>query len=398
MRSIFFALVAWVTLVSFGNQSATGQDKQVDAAKSVVRFASFNISFNRKTEGQLKTSLATGKGLSFSRVAEIIQRIKPDVILLNEFDYDAAGQGIADFQKKFLAVGQHQQQPIAFEHVYFAPVNTGVDSGVDLDGDGELGSPADAFGYGVFPGQYAMAVLSKYPIETKKVRTFQKFLWKDMPGAVWPVDPDTGAAFYSGPAVDVFRLSSKSHWDVPIDVDGKIIHLLASHPTPPAFDGPEDRNGRRNHDEIRLFADYIGNQCDYLYDDDGKKGGLAAGSHFVIVGDQNADPNDGDSFNGAANLLIKHPLVNASFTPRSTGGAAHSKAQGGLNDSHVGDPLEDTADFGDHNVGNLRIDYCLPSKSLTVTASGVFWPAPGDDGADLNRATDHRLVWIDVEK
>lgn len=396
MKAIFFALVALSFL--FVGQTTDAQTKPNETEKTTVRFASFNISFNRKNEGQLKTSLAKGRGLNFSRIAEIIQRINPDVILLNEFDYDSQGQGIADFQKKFLAVGQHQQQPIEFEHVYFAPVNTGVDSGVDLDGDGESGSAADAFGYGAFPGQYAMAVLSKYPIQKDSVRTFQKFLWKDMPDAVWPADPTTGEPFYSGQAVDVFRLSSKSHWDVPINVDGKIIHLLASHPTPPAFDGPEDRNGRRNHDEIRLFADYIGNQCDYLYDDDGKKGGLADGSHFVIVGDQNADPNDGDSFNAAAKLLLDHPLVDASFTPRSTGGAAHSKAQGGLNDSHVGDPLEDTADFGDHNVGNLRIDYCLPSKSLTVTDSGVFWPAPGDDGADLIKATDHRLVWIDVEK
>ena len=35
------------------------------------------------------------------------------------------------------------------------------------------------------------------------------------------------------------------------------VHVLASHPTPPTFDGAEDRNGRRNHDEIRFWADYV---------------------------------------------------------------------------------------------------------------------------------------------
>ena len=207
-----------------------------------------------------------------------------------------------------------------------------------------------------------------------------------------------GKPFYSQEAVEVFRLSSKSHWDIPINVGGKIIHLLASHPTPPAFDGDEDRNGKRNHDEIRLFADYVGGNCDYLYDDAGKKGGLAAGSHFVIVGDQNADPKDGASYDHAAKQLLNHPLVNSSLAPKSTGGAAHAAEQGGMNVSQTGNPAEDTADFGDHSVGNLRVDYCLPSKTLAVIDSGVYWPAPGEDGEDLTKATDHRLVWIDIEK
>jgi len=45
----------------------------------------------------------------------------------------------------------------------------------------------------------------------------------------------------------VLRLSSKSHWDVPIDIPlgaglTKRVHMLLHHPTPPAFDGPEGRN------------------------------------------------------------------------------------------------------------------------------------------------------------
>ena len=396
MRLPVIAVFVMASLVSSG--TVNSQSPSAGAVKTTVRFATFNISFHRKSEGALKKKLATGKGLNFSRIAEIIQRVNPDVILLNEFDYDEAGQGVADFESKFLAVSQNEQSPIKFKYRYIAPSNTGVASGVDLNGDGEMGTPNDAFGYGLFPGQYAMAVLSKFPIQADQVRTFQSFLWKDMPGAAWPIVPETGKPFYSDDAVAVFRLSSKSHWDVPIDVDGKTIHLLASHPTPPAFDGDEDRNGKRNHDEIRLFADYISNQCDYLYDDNGKKGGLAEGSDFVIVGDQNADPNDGDSYQNAAKLLIDHPLVNSSFTPQSTGGAKYSKDQGGLNDSQNGDPNQDTADFGDHSVGNLRIDYCLPSKTLKISDSGVYWPAPEEEGADLVKATDHRLVWIDIEK
>ncbi len=72
-----------------------------------------------------------------------------------------------------------------------------------------------------------------------------------------------------------FRLSSKSHWDVPVKVGNKTIHILASHPTPPSFDGAEDRNGKRNHDEIRFWKDYISDSSNqYIYDDKGVKGGF----------------------------------------------------------------------------------------------------------------------------
>ena len=98
-----------------------------------------------------------------------------------------------------------------------------------------------------------------YPIDPTGIRTFQKFLWKDMPGARLPDDPATPAPadWYSPAELNVFRLSSKSHWDLPVLIDGKVVHFLTSHPTPPVFDGPEDRNGTRNFDEIRLWADYI---------------------------------------------------------------------------------------------------------------------------------------------
>jgi len=46
----------------------------------------------------------------------------------------------------------------------------------------------------------------------------------------------------------------------------------------------------------------------------------------------------------------------------------------------------------------MHIDYCLPSKDLTLRDSGVFWPKPDQPGGDLVSASDHRLVWIDIEK
>ena len=184
---------------------------------------------------------------------------------------------------------------------------------------------------------------------------------------------------------------------MPIKAGDKTIHIVASHPTPPVFDGEEDKNGCRNHDEIRMIADYVSGKGDYLYDDAGKKGAFE-GQHFVIVGDLNSDPVDGNSRPDTMDLLMKSSLVNSSVAPKSTGGKHWSQEQGKMNLKHKGDPLCDTGDFNDARVGNMRIDYALPSKSLKVVNSGVFWPKPSEKGAQEVQASDHRLVWIDVAK
>ena len=189
-------------------------------------------------------------------MAEVVQRVRPDVLLVNEFDplnNDAANPGPEDlFRDNFLEVSQNGAPPIEYPYAFIAPSNTGVPSGMDLDNSGGApGGPNDAFGFGFFPGQFGLVVYSRYPIDFDYVRTFQLFKWKDMPGNLIPTP------FYSPDEVEILRLSSKSHWDVPIRIGGKTVHFLVSHPTPPVFDGAEDRNGRRNLDEIRFWADYV---------------------------------------------------------------------------------------------------------------------------------------------
>ena len=51
--------------------------------------------------------------------------------------------------------------------------------------------------------------------------------------------------------------------------------------------------------------------------------------------------------------------------------------------------------------GNLRVDYVLPSSNLRVQDSQVFWPAPGQPGAELTGSypfptSDNRPVWADL--
>ncbi|NYE38574.1 hypothetical protein F4692_003724 [Nocardioides cavernae] len=371
-----------------------------------VRFATFNASLNRAAAGDLVRDLSAPGNAQASAVAETIQRMDPDVVLVNEFDHVEGGVAAELFRDNYLAVGQNGAAPVDYPYYYVAPVNTGVPSGFDLDNDGAVGGGDDAFGFGSFPGQYGMVVYSKHPILTDQVRTFQRFLWKDMPGAVLPDDPATPAPgdWYSPEELDVLRLSSKSHWDVPIALPGrKPVHFLVSHPTPPTFDGPEDRNGARNHDEIRFWADYVagGRKAAYIHDDDGGDGGLGRGQDFVIAGDQNADPFDGDSYDDAVLQLLDHPRIEDPH-PASAGAVEAAGRDGGANLTHRGPAAEDTADFTDTAPGNLRADYVLPGRRLRVTGAGVYWLGSTDPlfprliGTYPFPTSDHRLVWLDV--
>ena len=376
---------------------------QAQDDRDTVRFATFNASLNRNFAGQLRADLSTPDNAQAATVAEIIQRVRPEVLLINEFDFDPIAADL--FRTNYLEVSHNGAEPIRYDYLFIAPSNTGIPSGFDLNNNGVIGGPDDAFGFGFFPGQFGMLVLSQHPIDTADIRTFQHFLWKDMPGALLPDDPATPAPsdWYSPEELDVFRLSSKSHWDVPILVDGKTVHFLVSHPTPPVFDGPEDRNGTRNFDEIRFWADYItpGTSARYIYDDEGQSGGLQPGASFVIAGDQNSDPLDGDSIPGAIQQLIEHPRVNTKVTPDSDGAVEQSALQGGANLTHLSDPRFDTADFADTAPGNLRADYVLPSKNLRIDDAAVFWPLSTDPlfrlvGTFPFPSSDHRLVWVDV--
>ena len=383
---LLFALIFSLALI----QSAQANE----ASTTHVRFATFNIAMGLATEGELYHRLVSGEDESLKKVAAIIQWVRPDVLLLNEFDHFELDSALL-FITNYLNTPQYDNGPITYSHGVTGAVNTGSDSGLDLNNNGMLAEANDAWGFGNFPGQYGMAVLSRFPIKLE--RSFRFFKWTDMPGAMFPVNPD-GSDWYPPKVRDQLRLSSKSHWDVSVQVNDQTVHFLVSHPTPPVFDGPEDRNGARNHDEIRFWSDYINPaRSAYIYDDKGVRGGLTEDTKFVIAGDLNADPVDGDSSGGAILQLLTNPLVNSACEPLSEGAAEATTLQAGKNLEQQGNPAADTADFNDEYTGNMRIDYVLPSATLKATGCGVFWPAENQLGREWTNVSDHRLVWIDIE-
>jgi len=381
----------------FGSAQSTAS-----VAPEKIRVATFNTSLYRDAAGELTTELTTGTSRQARHLAAILQTVRPDIVLLNEIDYQRDHAAVKRFVEDYLAkpsetsTVQGVLQPLAYPYFFAAPVNTGVDSGLDLDGDGKQHGLGDNFGFGRYAGQYGMAILSRFPIDESQVRTFQNMKWSDLPDALVPIDPDTNQPYYSTTAWQALRLSSKSHWDVPIRIGERTLHLLASHPTPPAFDGPEDRNGCRNHDEIRFWLDYLDpHRGSGLQDDSGAMVGLPPGAMFVIAGDLNADPQDGSGRSAAIRQLLAADRVQDT-APRSAGAAAAGIRLGGKNATHCGEHALDTARFSPRGVGNLRVDYVLPSSNLDVLGSGVFWPLDDDPRAAWLTATDHRLVWADL--
>ena len=348
-----------------------------------IRIASYNTELKRRGPGLLLRDILSGKDEQVQAVTGIIAHISPDIVLLNSFDYDYENVALNAFADLLASHGA------PYPHRFALPPNTGLRTGLDMDGDGQTGGPRDAQGYGQFTGQGGMAILSRYPINTALVQDFSALAWVDFPKALLP--SVKGAPFPSEQAQAAQRLSTTGHWVVPVALNGGVLNLMAFHATPPVFDGNEDRNGRRNHDEVRFWTAYL----------DGELEAKPDGAPFVILGDANLDPYDGDGRGEAMQGLLAHPMLQ-DVAPKSQGAASASLTQAGANTDHRNDPATDTADWKDvDGPGNMRVDYVLPSRDLTITASGVFWPDPDSAEAALlsmggTLASRHHLVWIDV--
>ena len=294
----------------------------------------------------------------------IVQQVAPDVLLLTDVDYDLDGEALRNLAGR-----------MGFEHSFALAPNSGMATGLDLDGNGRIGEARDAQGWGKFSGDSGMGLLSRWPFDPDAVRDLSDLLWRDLSGAVLPKGP-----LWTDDIAAVQRLSTTGHWIVPVLAPGGPVDILAFSATPPVFDGPEDRNGLRNRDELRLWTQVL----------DGAFG--PAPQDFVLLGNTNLDPFDGDGLRQAMRDVLADPRLTDPL-PVSAGGIAAADP------GQTGDPALDTADWPDGAPGNLRVDYVLPAATWTVTGAGVFWPAPDDPDAALAQAAGpHRLVWVDLHR
>ena len=325
-----------------------------------LRIATFNTELSRKGPGVLLRDIERGKDPQINAVIAQITSVNPDILVLQGIDWD--------YENRTLQALQHrlQQSGATYPHIFALQPNSGMASDLDLDGDGRLGGPRDSQGYGSFTGQDGNAVLSRLPIDRDTVRDLSPLLWRDLPGAQLPQHPD-GSPFPSAEAQQAQRLSSTAHWVIPLSApDGSTLTLLTFQATPPLFDGPEDRNGKRNADEIRMWQLLL----------DGALG-PAPQTPLVIAGGASLDPHRGDGQRRAITALLADPRLQ---DPGPT------SPEAGLS----------TVEW--ENAGRMRVDYLLPSADLKVLEAGVFWPPDSEPTSDQTGAlaSRHRLVWLDI--
>ncbi|MFC1507949.1 endonuclease/exonuclease/phosphatase family protein, partial [Pseudomonadota bacterium] len=366
------------------------------------------------------------KVIQIRNVAAIIQKNRPNVLMMAEYNNDGTGEdkaALIGFQTNYLSVaqsidgagGEANLEPIKFPHFESYSTNTGLFSGLDLNNDGKIEGPGDAWGFGFYHGQYAFALMSQYEIDTENTRTFQTFKWKDLEGAIIPTiticdgsqtiptGMKCGDEWYSAEEWEEVRLSSKNHVDAPIIIpteSGKeVVHLLMSHPTPPVFD--PGKNKALNAAEVEFWNQYIQGK-EFIYDDAGQNGGLADGAKFVIMGDQNLEPLAGDGESDVMkalhdNKLLNQEVMNGKLYPTSFGAAEHAV------DKSLDHPQPNriSSTFG------LGVDYAMPSANMNIVDAGVYWAASYEEGRKLfndarigkygdgkSVSSDHRMVWI----
>jgi len=360
------------------------------------RYAAFNV----KELGTEKVQ-ETGNRQA-EAAARVIQEVDPDVLVVNELANNIQEATVADvptdrtnveaFVDNYLTVPQAKGlDGIEYDYTLQPESNTGLlpETDYDFNKDGSAGErPGDAFGFGFYPGQYAFAIASKYPFDEDAIRSFQEFLWTDMPGNLIPladddgVDTSEGNIYLTENELGAFRLSSKTHLDIPFDVDGETVHGLFSHPTPSGFDAANNFNGRWNHDENRFWADYVAG-AEYIYDDDGTSGGLAEDASYVLLGDMNTGPGD-EPLDPATAFFIDNDDFDTRSRPTSPGGAQRGNQYA-------------TAQFGSDTD---TVDWVIPSPDLSLRSSSVVWPSSNGKkrglGDDVETASDHRLVWADI--
>ncbi len=333
------------------------------ALAETLRVATYNADLGRAGPGLLYSDILSDEDPQILALIRVLGVLNADVLLLTGVDYD---HGLAALSALNTRLGAAQ-----YPHIFALRPNTGRATGLDLDGNGRLGQPRDAQGYGRFAGEGGMAILSRRDVDQAGVQDFSDLLWRDLPGNLQPATEPPSVR-------DVQRLSTTGHWQVPLRLtSGGTLTLLAWSATPPVFDGPQDRNGRRNHDEAAFWNLLLSRQLDFSPPD----------GPFVLLGDGNLDPADGEGLRDGMQGLLSDPALQDP-APRGT----HGRVEPG----QVGDPALDTA-FFDKGVGGLRVDLVLPSADLTVKASGVLWPSDSDPlAADLALASRHRPVWVDI--
>ncbi len=311
-----------------------------------IRIATFTVELDRKGPGLLLRDIESGKDKQIQAVIAEIVKAKPDIIVLQRFDWDMGRLAVQAFQNKLKNKGWD------LPHAFAPRPNSGAKLGSDLPKDGVQS-------FGRFPGNRGLVLLSRFPIQSDKIQNHSDVLWSQISNSQ---SPDTGSLAKNQ------KLPSVALVTVPILVHSTLVWVTTFHANAPLFDGGSGRNVKRNADEITFASQLV----------------IKNPEPGIMVMNANLDPEDGKGSRNAIRSVLAQPRL-IDTTPQSEGGVANADT------NHNGNPAFDTVDWPDDDPGNLRVSYILPTREFTVKDAGVQW-VPGQS----NLASRHRLVWADI--
>lgn len=331
--------------------------------------------------------------------AEILARFDADILEINEIQYDIAGvpnRGLpgaagSPAPGDFADDAQNGQRLADRIHAadnsvtYTDTLMLLGNSGFYFEGDDMDVWSYTLRGWGEWEGRFATAVLSKYPILRDQVRVIADFEWENLPdNKIAQMHEENGMTLPPH-----FPLFEKSLNIVPIDVDGVTLYLVLLHPTasPASFD---PINPYRNFDELRALDLFLRGELPGVEP-------LPEGALFVVSGDLNADPNDGDGIEGAVDAVVNNPSLIKSY-PRGAGSrgyyAQFNTFLGGCGNDDGETVSDPTTRF------QMQLDYQLPSVTLGAPLRHeMFFPDYQTEREDFDLAcygSDHRFLWMDV--
>lgn len=349
---------------------------QADPAPQELRLAFWRVDISGRGPGYALQGIRSQSPAAVIQ-AQAIAHIAPDVMVLSGIDYDHGLATLGAFKDLIAAQGQD------FPFITALSSNAGLQITDQPVWPSHSGSADDAQGYGPYRGARALALLSRWPIDTDAIRDFSTFLWRDLPDAHLPDMPLERR--------EIQRLSSTGHWDIPLILGPeRRLHLLIYQAGPPVF-GPDDNfNLFRNHDETAFWTAYLDNRLPLTPPD----------APVILIGGSNLDPHDGDGLHAAMRRLLDHPRLQ---DPKPASAGARSAAMTVQNRAHQGPAQLDTVHWPQENgPGNLRVSYVLPDATLRLRAAGVFWPEADSAEAHLLGdpqlpPTRHRMVWVDLD-
>ncbi|NTU42950.1 MAG: endonuclease/exonuclease/phosphatase family protein [Nitrospirales bacterium] len=285
--------------------------------------------------------------------AEIIRKFAPDILSINEMEAHPECPGL--FAEHFL---QRGEALLVYPYQYIGPTNSGIPTG--------LPHPFEQKGFGLFEGQYGIALFSRFPIITDEIRCFDGFPWSAMSGGF------SCAGGLTGMLPGGFPLFSTNLIDIPIETGVGAIHVVLLHACIPVKGA---LNRQRNRDQLLFLKEYVGG---------GELPGemrFDQGRGFVVMGDLNADPLRGGGAHEAVRSLLADPLFCSLPAEKQT-----FLAGGGVEDPSPG-----------HDGLSLRLDYILPSRDFVVLENGVFLPDDPGWWKIARRASDHFFVYASCE-